>query len=67
MRVVRSRLPVRPLQLTPSKVSNAAIANSTRRSQMPDAGDTAVLAGLGVKPEELSDTFASRDSFDGTS
>ena len=51
----------------PSKVSNAAIANSARRSQTPDAGGTAVLPAVGVKPEEFSDTLASCDSFDGTS
>jgi hypothetical protein len=51
----------------PSKVSNAATANSARRSQTPDAGEAAVLAALGVKPEEIGDTLASCDSFDGAS
>jgi hypothetical protein len=47
-------------------VSNAATANNTRRNHTPDAAETAVLALVGVKPEEFSDTFASCDFFDGT-
>ena len=48
-------------------VSNAATANNTRRNQTPDAAETAVLAAVGVKPEEFSDTLASCEFFDGTS
>jgi hypothetical protein len=51
----------------PTKVSNAATANNTRRNQTPDAAETAVLAAVGVNPEEFSDTFASCEFFDGTS
>ena len=39
-----------------TKVSNAATANNTRRNQTPDAAETAVLAAVGVKPEEFSAT-----------
>jgi hypothetical protein len=46
-------------------VSNAATANNTRRNQTPDAAETAVLAAVGVKPEEFSDTLASCDSSTG--
>src|SRR6516162_8237313 len=49
----------------PTKVSNAATANNTRRNQTPDAAETAVLAAVGVKPEEFSDTLASCDSSTG--
>jgi hypothetical protein len=49
----------------PTKVSNAATANNTRRNQTPDAAETAVLAAVGVKPEEFSDTLASGDSSTG--
>jgi hypothetical protein len=45
--------------IKPTKVSNAATANNTRRNQTPDA---AVLAAVGIKPEEFSDTLASCDS-----
>jgi hypothetical protein len=47
--------------IKPSKVSNAATANNTRRNQTPDAAETAVLAAVGVKPEEFSDTLTSCD------
>jgi len=50
-----------------TKVSNAATANNTRRNQTPDAAETAVLAAVGVKPEEFSDTLASCEFFDGIS
>jgi hypothetical protein len=53
--------------IKPTKVSNAATANNTRRNQTPDAAETAVLAAVGVIPEEFSDTLASCDFFDGTS
>lgn len=49
----------------PTKVSNAATVNNTRRNQTPDAAETAVLAAVGVKPEEFSDTLASCDSSTG--
>ena len=49
----------------PTKASNAATANNTRRNQTPDAAETAVLAAVGVKPEEFSDTLASCDSSTG--
>jgi len=52
--------------IKPFKVSNAATANNTRRNQTPDAAETAVLAAVGVKPEEFSDTLASCEFFDGT-
>jgi hypothetical protein len=51
--------------IKPTKVSNAATANNTRRNQTPDAAETAVLAAVGVKPEEFSDTLASCDSSTG--
>jgi hypothetical protein len=37
--------------IKPTKVSNAATANNTRRNQTPDAAETAVLAAVGVQPE----------------
>jgi hypothetical protein len=49
----------------PTKVSNAATANNTRRNQTPDAAETAALAAVGVEPEEFSDTLASCDSSTG--
>src|SRR5215467_4598407 len=49
----------------PTKASNAATINNTRRNQTPDAAETAVLAAVGVKPEEFSDTLASCDSSTG--
>jgi hypothetical protein len=49
----------------PTKVSNAATVNNTRRNQTPDAAETAVLAAVGVIPEEFSDTLASSDSSTG--
>src|SRR5262245_36425523 len=49
----------------PTKASNAATVNNTRRNQTPDAAETAVLAAVGVKPEEFSDTLASCDSSTG--
>ena len=54
----------RPQPFTPA-VSNAATVNNTRRNQTPDAAETAVLAAVGVKPEEFSDTLASCDSSTG--
>jgi hypothetical protein len=48
--------------IKPTKVSNAATANNTRRNQTPDAAETAVLAAVGVTPEEFSNTLASCDS-----
>ena len=53
--------------IKPTKISNAATANNTRRNQTPDAAETAVLAAGGVNPEQFSDTLASCDSFDWTS
>src|SRR6516225_10861522 len=47
----------------PTKVSNAATANNTRRNQTSDAAETAVLAAVGVKPEEFSDSRCIASAF----
>src|SRR6516225_10754903 len=62
--ISRSGTPAKSIK-PPIKVSNAATANNTRRNQTPDLAETAVLAVVGVKPEEFSDTLASCDSSTG--
>ena len=47
----------------PTKVSNAATANNTRRNQTSDAAETAVLGAVGVKPEEFSDSRCIASAF----
>ena len=60
---LRPKFPAKSIK--PTKVSNAATANNTRRNQTPDAAETAVLAAVGIKPEEFGDTLASYDSSTG--
>src|SRR5215831_16240828 len=64
-RAVRSGTETAKSIKLPTKVQNAATANNTRRNQTPDAAETAVLAAVGVKLEEFSDTLASCDSSTG--
>jgi hypothetical protein len=62
--ISRSGTPAKSIK-PPTKVSNAATVNNTRRNQTPDAAATAVLAVVAVKPEEFSDTLTSCDSSTG--
>src|SRR3974390_2347586 len=62
--ISRSGTPAKSIK-PPTKVSNAATVNNTRRNQTPDAAETAELGAGGVKPEEFSATLASCDSSTG--
>src|SRR5262249_61992520 len=62
--ISRSGTPAKSIK-PPTKAPTAATANNPRRNQTPDAAETAVLAAVGAKPEEFSDTLASCDSSTG--